>query len=151
MRIVTILIIIFVVLGLLILGFLNRENANKNITTHATIESPLKNTYASQSDNQANVTVDITPKELDTGKAQNIFEVSLNTHSVEMDYDFSKVIILKDDRGNSYQAVEWTGGRGGHHVSGYILFPAINLQAEEVELSILGVGGVDRVFKWTIL
>ncbi len=108
------------------------------------------NEYQTQTDSQADVTVEVTPKQLDIGKEKNIFTVSLNTHSVELDFDFTKIMILKDDLDSVYPATEWTGNRGWHHVNGDIIFPKINEQASSVELQINGINGVDRNFKWTL-
>lgn len=114
------------------------------------IASPENKKYQAQTDSQASVTVDAIPKQLGIEEKQNIFRVALNTHSVELDYNFTEVIFLKDDLGNSYQAIEWTGGSGWHHLNGDIIFPAIDQQAASVELEILGVGGVNRVFNWDL-
>lgn len=108
------------------------------------------NQYQTQTDSQSSVTIDVTPKQLGA-EEKNIFTVSLNTHSVELDFDFTKIMVLKDDLGNLYSALEWTGSRGGHHLSGDIIFPEINKQAKNIELQINGIGGVNRVFKWGLL
>jgi len=152
-KIIILSIAVVILLLLSIILFYNTNNIkpdDSNIANEQT-EAVLDSGYQSLVDEQAAVTVDITPKVLALGQERNIFAVAFNTHSVPMDYDFSQVIILRDDLDNVYSAQEWTGGRGGHHVSGEVIFPALDPQASAVEIDIVGVGGVDRVFKWQIL
>jgi len=148
------IVIILLFSGLILFNIFNSSRdkiEDKSVLNIKTEEVDNDNKYLMQSDDQASVTVDITPTILGVDEDQNIFEVSINTHSVEMDYDFSKVIVLKDNLGNTYDALEWTGGRGGHHISGDIIFPNINNQATGVELDVLGVSEVNRIFKWDLL
>lgn len=116
-------------------------NNNSNLTV---------NKFQTLSEDQANVTVEITPKELGADKEKNIFEVIFNTHSVELDFDFDKTITLEDDLGNTYTALEWTGNRGGHHVSGDIIFPGLDNNAKEITLKIIDIADVARSFKWEL-
>lgn len=96
------------------------------------------------------VEVDVTPQRLGKFESQNIFTVNLNTHSVELDFDFTKIITLEDNLGSKYQALEWTGNRGWHHVSGDIIFPSIDEQASEVSLKIEEIEGQTRTFSWNV-
>ncbi len=122
----------------------------RNSGTLTQFDSTRSSKYQAQTDNQARVTVDVIPKQLGVKEEKNVFAVSLNTHSVELDFDFTKIMILKDDLNNVYPAIEWTGNRGWHHVSGDIIFPKINQQAKSVELQIKGINGVDRLFRWEL-
>ncbi|MDF1498636.1 MAG: hypothetical protein P1P85_04790 [Patescibacteria group bacterium] len=151
---------IFAVLAIIILILViistlnNNKSAQNNFDSKNNIKSEnnkeLVNKYQTKTDYQANVTIDVTPKKLNLSEEKNVFEISFNTHSVDLSYDFQKIIILKDDLGNTYQALEWTGGEGGHHMDGEIVFPKLNSNAIKVELTIDGVGGVKRVFEWTL-
>lgn len=105
--------------------------------------------FASQTDSQAEVTMEVTPKSLEVDK-EAVFQVTLNTHSVELDKDLAQISILMDDKGVKYQAVSWAGGTGGHHLSGDLTFPKISDRATSVELKISGIGGVERIFRWTL-
>ena len=122
------------------------ELSSKNNAT-ALLES---NEYQTQTNSQASVSVEIMPKQLGLKQGRNIFEVSLDTHSVDLDFNFTKIIVLKDDLGNLYPALEWTGGQSGHHLSGDIIFPAISEQAKSIELQMNDINGVDRIFEWTL-
>lgn len=96
------------------------------------------------------VEVDVSVKKLGSDEVSNIFSVSFNTHSVDLDFDFTEIILLRDNLGNNYQATEWTGNRGWHHVSGEIIFPAIDSKASEVVLTITEIESMEKSFKWTV-
>lgn len=114
--------------------------------TQATI-SPK---YQSQSARMGAVDVEITPISLDSG-TEAVFDISLNTHSVELDYDFTSIISLKDDQGNTYPATGWSGGIGGHHLSGSISFDAIDARSNSVTLVISGIDQSTKDFSWVLL
>lgn len=105
--------------------------------------------FPTQTDSRGEVEIEVTPKVLEIGKEAS-FQVTFNTHSVELDKDLTKVSKLIDDQGNQYEAVSWSGGTGGHHLSGDLIFPKISDQAKSAELLISGIGGVDRKFKWEL-
>ncbi|KKS64104.1 MAG: hypothetical protein UV33_C0037G0001, partial [Candidatus Daviesbacteria bacterium GW2011_GWA1_42_6] len=44
----------------------------------------------------------------------------------------------------------WSGGTGGHHLSGELIFPKITENAKSAELQVSGFGGAERVFKWEL-
>ncbi len=115
------------------------ENINKPSSQANAPAQPDSGKYQTITKDKAKVTVDVAPKQLGTREEKNIFTVNLNTHSVELDFDFTEIMILKDDLGNSYKAIEWTGNSGWHHVSGDIIFPQINQQAKSIELQLSGI------------
>lgn len=79
-------------------------------------------TFSAQTDTQANVTVVVTPVQLSRG-APTVFTVNFDTHSVNLDFDVSKIATLKDDKGNVYNNPTWQGSPpGGHHRSGTLTF-----------------------------
>ncbi len=109
----------------------------------------LQKQYSAQTDDQASLTVEVTPENLAPGEKAS-FKVSLNTHSVELDSDLTKISQLTDNLGNNYLPVSWSGGSGGHHLSGELVFPALSPSAKSVSLTIQTLGGVDRNFKWDL-
>ncbi len=151
-KIFIVLVIISLILGIIFI-FNNRKSGSDSLVSENKIENRYNqeadSKYQTKTDDQANVTIDVTP-DLGLERQENIFELSFNTHSVDLNFDFQKIIILRDDLGNIYQAQNWTGGQGGHHLSGEIIFPALNEDAKTIEMEINGVGGVKRVFKWDI-
>lgn len=96
------------------------------------------------------VTVDIEPITLGVAEEKNVFSVAFNTHSVELDFDFTKIIVLEDDLGNTYRALEWTGNRGWHHVSGDIIFSSISKDTKQVTLTVTEIEGLSKSFQWDI-
>lgn len=102
-----------------------------------------------QTVSEGEVSVEVTPMVLETGKEAK-FRVTLNTHTVELDYDLLKVSNLQDDKGNNVKAISWSGGSGGHHLTGELIFPAISGRAKSVKLTITGISGSDRKFSWNI-
>ncbi len=110
-------------------------------------------------DDQRSVVVEVTPLNLDGSGETLDFQVLLNTHTVELNYDLTQIAVLRDDRGNEYRPVAWQGPTGGHHVSGLLQFaPAgdiLQLRPEgaptTLELELQGIAGVpSRVFRWTL-
>src|SRR3970282_1973076 len=96
---------------------------NKNGTGKSGLPKPYptlsqeKKSFESKTDNQGEVTVEVTPKNVST-RSETTFQVTLNTHSVALDLDLVKISKLIDDQGNTYQPLSWDGGSGGHHLSG---------------------------------
>jgi predicted small lipoprotein YifL len=114
-------------------------------------------TWADQTarqDAQGAVTVVITPLNLNDPGDTIDFDVSLNTHSVDLNMDLAALATLSTDTGLSVSGVLWTGERGGHHVQGTLSFPAStnNLSlldgASELTLTIRDLDAAERVFSW---
>lgn len=78
------------------------------------------------------------------------FEVALNTHTFPLNFDMAKIARLSDGKKLSEPATAWSGGKGGHHLSGTLSFPAASLKsAEEIILTLSGAGGgKDLTFVW---
>lgn len=102
-----------------------------------------------QSSDQGDVIVGVTPVELKPGKEAR-FKVILDTHSVELSYDLLQVANLIDDQGTSLKAVSWNGGLGGHHLNGELIFPPISDKAKMIELKLKNISNFDRSFKWSL-
>jgi len=147
--------IAIIIVVLIIVVFLNNRNSEvdlfileNNIVNKS--KQQLESVYQTKVDSQANVTIEVTPQVIGIEMQENIFELLLDTHSVDLNYDLQKIIILRDDLGNIYEASAWTGGIGGHHLVGKIVFPSIDKDAKAVELEINGLGEVKRMFQWDI-
>lgn len=105
--------------------------------------------FKTQIDNKSAVTVAVTPISLGAGQAA-VFQLELNTHSVELNYDLVKLAKLQDDQGNSYQAQSWSGGKGGHHLEGRLTFKPISKQTKSVTLILSQIDNQDRKFLWNL-
>jgi len=101
-----------------------------------------------QENSEGNVTVVVTP----TISASSFdFEIVMDTHSVELGTDMLEISELKNDQGESYSPTAWEGSApGGHHRSGVLKFNLVSPRPKEIELIIVGIGGVDRRFRWKL-
>lgn len=107
-------------------------------------------TFATKVDEQNYVTVRVTP--IDFGYDDKVqFNIEMDTHSVDLNYDITAVSILEDSSGKLYNAVSWSGSpEGGHHRKGKLIFPSVDDSTEYIKLIIKNINGVDRVFTWNI-
>jgi len=104
------------------------------------------------SDSQGAVIVEITPKNF-TAETLD-FNVSLNTHSVDLSMDLSTLATLTTDTGVTVPASLWDAPRGGHHVEGTLQFPAsvagksVLEGAKQITIKIVNLDVPERVFTW---
>ena len=110
-----------------------------------------------RTDSQGAVTVEVTPLALNPNGEALVFEVSMNTHSVNLGMDLGKLATLTTDTGKTIQAAKWDGpAGGGHHVSGELTFPTfveekpVLLGAKQVTLTIKDVDAASRTFTWPV-
>ncbi|HUF39375.1 MAG TPA: hypothetical protein VMN57_12695 [Anaerolineales bacterium] len=105
-------------------------------------------------DEQGAVTVEITPLNLERPGATLDFQVSLETHSVELSMDLALLTTLTTDTGRTVAALAWDAPLGGHHVSGTLSFPAeadgtsVLDGAGTITLRLVEVDAAERVFTW---
>lgn len=100
------------------------------------------------SNEDGEVKVVITPKAL----AQDFwsFEVTLDTHSVELTDDLAEVSFLVDENGKTFKALGWEGDPpGGHHISGILKYSPISPGPDNIELRIK-LNSKERSFKWKL-
>ena len=109
------------------------------------------NAFRSIASRSNGVTVDVKPMQFAAGKPAR-FEVSMNTHSVDLGVDLIAVSTLTDDQGKEYRPVSWDGpGPGGHHRSGVLEFPVLEGTPRSVTLVIRDIAKVpERVFQWDL-
>lgn len=107
--------------------------------------------FETKSNEGGSVTMDVKPTALEVGKPIT-FDIAMNTHSVELSDDMTKITILRDDAGKEHKPTAWDGpGGGGHHREGTLTFAALANKPKFVELVIKGLAGVpERVFKWDL-
>ncbi len=73
-------------------------------------------------DRQGAVEVRVTPLNLDSNDGDTLdFEVSMNTHSVDLSMDLVALSVLETDGGAVLSPSSWSGG-SGHHVKGVLTF-----------------------------
>ncbi len=145
-NLIIVILVVLVSTGVVVVA---RNTRSEKTPEPQPIEQNVQKNFSAKSDSQGEVAVEVTPKILEVGK-EAIFQVTLNTHSVELDKDLSKISKLKDDLGNEYVPVSWSGGTGGHHLSGDLTFPKIASQAKSVTLTVSEIGGFERTFQWEL-
>ena len=140
---------IIFVFGLIILGVF-RAPKDKNPEPKKTLVIKETAVWEFKTNAEGAVTVTVTPKSL-TGTVWN-FEISLSTHSVELDEDLTKDVVLLDESGKEFKPISWEGdGPGGHHREGVLNFMAIEPRSSSVELKIRDIGEIkERIFQWDI-
>lgn len=105
-------------------------------------------------DEQGAVTVEITPLNLDDSGKTFDFQVSLNTHSVDLSIDLAPLATLTTDTGKTVQAVRWDAPLGGHHVEGTLSFPtetygnSFLTGVSQITLKLVNVDAPERIFIW---
>jgi hypothetical protein len=107
-----------------------------------------------QSNTGGSVTIDV--EWIKTEDNLLIFDVAMNTHSVDLDqYDIGQLAILRDNTGKEYHPVTWDSAPGGHHRSGTLYFPipdSVNQRSTSyIEIVIQDIAGIkERVLKWEL-
>ncbi|MBI3964990.1 MAG: hypothetical protein HY329_05080 [Chloroflexi bacterium] len=111
----------------------------------------------SQSSEAGQVQVVVTRQ---TDAATPTFEVTLDTHSVDLDgVDLGQLAVLRTGTGAEVRPTTWDAPNGGHHRKGHLSFPATTADGKSVidegmrsvELVIRDVAGVaERSFRWTL-
>ena len=116
------------------------------------LDTPTLQKWESKIDDQASVTVTITPSDLGVESKEWKFDVVISTHSVELDQDMTKIALLIDDSDKEYSPIRWEGApAGGHHREGVLSFAPITPYPQHLRLNIKNIGGVQRLFSWILV
>lgn len=79
----------------------------------------------------------------------NEIELTLTTHSVDLNFDLREKSVLVSGS-ETLQPMVWSGGRGGHHLSGVLKFPPFKNQPSSIKLLINDpLLTQERVLQWT--
>lgn len=114
------------------------------------------NNESTRIDGQGAVVFEVTPLNLGTPANTLDFDVAMNTHSVDLSMDLAELSTLTTDTGITIPATKWDATPGGHHVSGTLIFPAMQDGKSILEgtskltLTIINVNAPSRVFKWEL-
>jgi hypothetical protein len=125
------------------------------LTACSTASSP-SNEFATLSDKQGAVSVDVTPLNLASATDTLDFNVVLDTHSVELSMDLATRATLTTDTGISVEPTLWDAPLGGHHVKGRLIFPVtkdgrpVLEGATKLTLTIVNVDVPARIFEWDL-
>ena len=109
-----------------------------------------------RTDAQGAVEFTVTPLNLTTPGATLDFDVSMNTHSVDVSWDLAAQSRLKTDTGLEVKGLSWPVG-GGHHYEGQLTFPAkiadgqaLLEGAKTLTLIIRNTDVAERMFVWEL-
>ena len=140
----------------LITFFLINNQVNMDISTAAMVSSEFNSqpeaikiiNLPSKTNNQNGITFNVMPLDFNFDNPIK-FEVKIDTHSGSLDFDMDKISILEDDKSNQYKALGWQGSPlGGHHRSGVLLFPKLDIETKSLKLVIGDV--LPRIFEWNL-
>jgi len=113
--------------------------------------NPKPENWESKTDNQAAVSITVTPIDISSQSKEWKFDIVMDTHSVELDQDMTESAVLIDGQDKEYKPIGWEGPSGGHHREGVLVFDPIEPMPKYIELKIKNIGGVtERLFKWNI-
>jgi hypothetical protein len=118
--------------------------------------NPTTPANLTRTDQQGMVVVEVTPLNLESSVDTIEFDVTMETHSVDLSMNLATLSTLTTDTGITVQATLWDAPRGGHHVSGRLIFPAtldgksILNGATKLTLTIHDVDIPSRVFEWQL-
>jgi len=123
------------------------------VNTTADEQSPLKPAQRLETvvNDENSVSIEVTPLEFSFDE-QVRFEVAMNTHEGDLDFELIDVALLEDDLGNKLRPIEWVGSPpGGHHRSGVLTFSKVDSRTNQMKLTIFNVYNVpERVFEWAL-
>ena len=103
-----------------------------------------------RSNTAGNLSIDVKPIDFSFSNPVQ-FEISLNTHQGDLDFDLTQKSVLIDGGNNQYLPLKWQGDRGGHHLSGKLIFPPIIKETKKIKLIIKDVYGIkEREFLWDL-
>lgn len=114
------------------------------------------NEEMSRMDQQGAIIMEVTLLNLGTPADTVEFDVVMNTHTVDLSMDLATLSTLITDTGVAMQATLWDAPRGGHHVSGKLVFPAVKdgksiLEgATKLTLTVVDVDAPSRIFEWEL-
>ena len=148
----TILYIIAFIVGFSLLYFSGLVEQKTPVTDQAIQQTDTKQNLGQKTDEQALVTVTVTPINISPQSKEWKFNIVIDTHSVELDQDMTKSTTLTNDQGKEYRPLRWEGAvAGGHHREGALVWSAIEPMPKSVEINIRDIGEIpERSFKWDL-
>ena len=99
------------------------------------------------------MTFAIKPLNLGSGASTLDFDVTMNKHSVELNFDLKQLAVLKTDTGAEIKpSARFAQVGSGHHVESKLSFPADKIAgARMLTLILKNVSGVaERTFTWNL-
>lgn len=143
-------ILILVVAAVAVFGLTSKPKQESSMVASANIQDTAEPKLLTlQSKTMGVVSVEVTPTSVEMGK-ELVFDLTMNNHSIDLDYDYTQIASLTDDQGNTYQPTKWTGNSEGHHVSGQLIFPILSDKVKQLTLTLKGVDNETEDFNWQL-
>jgi hypothetical protein len=143
-------IILLVLAGAIIFGISAKQRREISATVSVKTETGSQtSSLTPQAKTMGAVEVEIKPVSVAPGQ-EAVFEISMDTHSVELNYDYTQIATLSGDKGNSYKPITWTGGNSGHHLSGQLIFAPLNGNPKKLTLTLEGIDNETGDFSWEL-
>ena len=116
------------------------------------VASAQTKSLSMKENDEGQVRVAVTPRDLSKTADAWRFEVRFNTHVTPITQDMVAVTSLSGGKGAGEQPTAWEGDPpGGHHRRGVLVFKPMNPMPATITLHIREVGGVaDRTFTWNL-
>ena len=151
-KIIITIVLVAVLLGGFLIVYQSRSvEQNAPVANQTSQQTNNSETWQAKTDDQASVTIVITPLDLSVQSAEWKFNIIMDTHSVELNQDMIEVTVLSDDSNKEYRPIRWEGtGAGGHHREGVLIFNQIMPAPKSIELKISDIGDVARSFTWRL-
>jgi hypothetical protein len=94
-------------------------------------------------------TISVLPEIVSAKNSEWVFEIVMDTHSIELDNDLLASVTLTAG-GAEYLPLRWEGDPpGGHHRSGKLTFKAVDPYPQDLTMTISGIGA-PRTFTWQL-
>jgi hypothetical protein len=132
--------------------------APQTINASASDSGPTASAPAdlARTDSQGSVEFVVTPTNLAAPGETLDFDISMNTHSVDLSWNLAAQSVLTTDTGLEVKGLSWPVG-SGHHYEGTLIFPAKTADgkslldgAKKLTLTIRDAGAQERVFEWEV-
>jgi hypothetical protein len=139
--------------------FLVACSGSPSTTATTTGAPPQPDSGETLVDEQGEVSVAVTPLNLSAPSAPAgtlDFQVMLDTHSVDLSMDLTRLAMLTTDNGRTVEPTLWDAPQGGHHVSGVLSFPAevegvpLLDGSSRLTLTLNDVDVPERIFVWDL-
>lgn len=142
-------IFILVVTAVAVLGLTLKPKQESSMAASANIQDIAEPKLLTLHKTMGVVSVEVTPVSVEMGK-ELVFDLTMNNHSIDLDYDYAQIASLTDDQGNSYKPIQWTGNSSGHHVKGELIFPVLSDKVKQLTLTLKGVDNKTEDFNWQL-
>jgi uncharacterized protein YxeA len=145
-----IIIIFAVVLFVILAVVLKSKPILNNAIAPTKIEKNANSILETKENNDGSVSVSVSPRSFNDSSWD--FDITLTTHSDELNSDLVEVSELVDDKEKVYRPTSWEGSPpGGHHREGVLKFNPISPRPKFITLKIKNVGGApERSLEWDL-